>query len=416
MLDIKFIRENVALVKENCKNRNVSVDIDRFLTLDEERRSLQQEIDDFKAVRNAKSKGKPSDEDIAAMKELGEKIKKLEDAYKSVEPEYLDHLLVIPNHTHPDSPIGGESDFVVVEERGSIPEFSFEPKDHEAIMTDLNLLDFERGAKVTGSKFYFVKNDAVRLNAALLSYGMDILEKHGYTLIETPDLAKDEILEASGFNPRGAESQTYKIEGTDLNLIGTAEITVLGYHGGEVLDLSNGPKKYAALSHCYRREAGSYGRESKGLYRVHQFTKLEMFIFCKPEESEALHGELLNIEKEICNGLSFAYRVIDIPTGDLGGPAYRKYDLEAWMTMKDGEDKYGEITSTSNCTDYQARRLNIRHKEGDSKPEFVHTLNGTAIVLSRFPIAIMEQYQNEDGTVTVPEALRKYMGKDSIGV
>ena len=416
MLDIKFIRENVALVKENCKNRNVFVDIDRLLALDEERRSLQQEIDDFKAVRNAKSKGKPSDEEIAVMKELGEKIKHLEDAFKSVEPEFLDHLLAIPNMTHPDSPIGGESDFLVVEERGTVPQFSFAPKDHETIMTDLNLLDFERGAKVAGSKFYFVKNDAVRLNHALLNYGMDILEKHGYTLIETPDLAKDGILEASGFNPRGEEAQTYKIEGTDLNLIGTAEITVLGYHGDEILDLSNGPKKYAALSHCYRREAGSYGRESKGLYRVHQFTKLEMFIFCKPEESEALHGELLNIEKEICNGLSFAYRVIDIPTGDLGGPAYRKYDLEAWMTMKDGEDKYGEITSTSNCTDYQARRLNIRHKEGDSKPEFVHTLNGTAIVLSRFPIAIMEQYQNEDGTVTVPEALRKYMGKDSIGV
>ena len=415
MLDIKYIRENVDLVKKNCTIRNVSADVDRLLALDEERRNLQQEIDDFKAVRNAKSKGKPSDDDIVAMKELGEKIKQREEAFKSVEPEYLDHLLVIPNRTHPDSPIGGESDFVVVEERGSIPQFSFEPRDHEAIMTDLDFLDFERGAKVAGSKFYFVKNDAVRLNAALLSYGMDILETHGYTLIETPDLAKDEILEASGFNPRGEEAQTYKIEGTDLNLIGTAEITVLGYHGDEVLDLSKGPKKYAALSHCYRREAGAYGKASKGLYRVHQFTKLEMFIFCKPEESEALHQELLNIEKEICDGLGLAYRVIDIPTGDLGGPAYRKYDLEAWMTMKEGEEKYGEITSTSNCTDYQARRLNIKHKEGESKPEFVHTLNGTAIVLSRFPIAIIEQYQNEDGTVTVPEALRKYMGKDSIG-
>ena len=416
MIDIKFIRENVELVKENCTNRNVTVDIDRLLALDETRRGLQQEIDDLKSVRNATSKGKPSEEDIAAMKELGEKIKRIEGDFKSVEPEYLDHLLLVPNLTHPDSPIGGESDFVVVEERGTVPTFSFDPKDHEAIMTDLDLLDFERGAKVAGSKFYYVKNDAVRLNQALLNYGMDVLEKHGYTLLETPDLAKDQILEASGFNPRGAESQTYKIEETDLNLIGTAEITVLGYHADEVLDLSAGPKKYAALSHCYRREAGSYGRESKGLYRVHQFTKLEMFIFCKPEESEALHTELLNIEKEICDGLGLAYRVIDIPTGDLGGPAYRKYDLEAWMTMKEGEDKYGEITSTSNCTDYQARRLNIKHKEGESKPEFVHTLNGTAIVLSRFPIAIVEQYQNEDGTATVPEVLRKYMGKDIIGV
>jgi seryl-tRNA synthetase len=409
MLDIKYIRDNVEEVKKNCVQRHVTVDIDRLLALDEERRSLQQEIDECKAVRNKQSKGKPSDEDIKAMKELGEKIAGLEGSYKSIEPEYLDHLLKVPNITHPDAPVGGESDFVVVEERGVVPEFAFDPKDHETLMTEQNLIDFERGAKVAGSKFYFVKHDAVRLNHALLSYGMDIVTKHGYTLMETPDLARDEILEASGFNPRGEEAQTYKIEGTDLNLIGTAEITVLGYHADEVLDLSNGPIKYAAISHCYRREAGAYGKASKGLYRVHQFSKLEMFIFCKPEESEALHQELLTIEKEICDGLGLAYRVIDIPTGDLGGPAYRKYDLEAWMTMKDGEDKYGEITSTSNCLDYQARRMNVKYKDQDNKNQFVHTLNGTAIVLSRFPIAIVEQFQQEDGIITYPTVLNKWM-------
>ncbi len=408
MLDIKYIRDNAEEVKKNCVQRHVTVDIDRLLVLDEERRNLQQEIDDLKAVRNKGSKGKPSDEDIKAMKELGEKISGLEDRYKALEPEYLDHLLAVPNITHPDSPIGGESDFVVVEERGNVPQFSFEPKDHETIMVERDLIDFERGAKVAGSKFYFVKNEAVRLNQALLNYGMDIVTKHGYTLMETPDLARDEILEASGFNPRGEEAQTYKIEGTDLNLIGTAEITVLGYHADEVLDLSNGPIKYAAISHCYRREAGAYGKASKGLYRVHQFSKLEMFIFCKPEESESLHQELLDIEKEICDGLGLAYRVIDIPTGDLGGPAYRKYDLEAWMTMKDSEDKYGEITSTSNCLDYQARRMNVKYKDQDNKNQFVHTLNGTAIVLSRFPIAVVEQFQNEDGGVTVPQVLQQY--------
>ncbi len=249
MLDIKYIRENTGEVKKNCKARNVSVDIDRLLALDEERKNLQQQIDDFKAVRNKTSKGKPSDEGIAAMKELGEKITSLEGAFKSVEPEYLDHLLAVPNLTHPDSPVGGESDFVVIEERGTVPQFDFEPKDHEALMTDLDLIDFERGAKVAGSKFYFVKNDAVRLNQALLNYGMDVVSNHGYTLLETPDLARDQILEASGFNPRGEEAQTYKIEGTDLNLIGTAEITVLGYHADEILDLSKGPKKYAAISH-----------------------------------------------------------------------------------------------------------------------------------------------------------------------
>ncbi len=409
MLDIKYIREHAEEVKKNCDIRNVKVDIDRLLALDEERRNLQQQLDDFKAVRNKTSKGKPSDEDIKAMKELGEKISSLEGAFKSVEPEYLDHLLVVPNRTHPDSPVGGESDFVVVEKRGAVPQFDFEPKDHEALMTDLDLIDFERGAKVAGSKFYFVKNDAVRLNQALLNYGMDIVTKHGYTLLETPDLARDQILEASGFNPRGEETQTYKIEGTDLNLIGTAEITVLGYHADEVLDLSKGPKKYAAISHCYRREAGAYGKASKGLYRVHQFSKLEMFVFCTPEQSEELHQELLDIEKEICDGLGLAYRVIDIPTGDLGGPAYRKYDLEAWMVMKDGDDKYGEITSTSNCLDYQARRMNVKYKDQNNKNQFVHTLNGTAIVLSRFPIAIVEQFQGEDGGVEWPEVLKRYM-------
>jgi seryl-tRNA synthetase len=409
MLDIKYIRENADAVKENCKNRNVNVDIDRLLALDEERRNLQQEIDDFKAVRNKKSKGKPDDETIKAMKGLGEKIASLEGAYKSVEPEYLDHLLAVPNITHQDSPVGGENDFAVVEERGEVPQFGFEPKDHEALMTELDLIDFERGAKVAGSKFYFVKNDAVRLNQALLNYGMDVVSKHGYTLLETPDMARDEILEASGFNPRGEESQTYKIEGTDLNLIGTAEITVLGYHADEVLDLSEGPKKYAAISHCYRREAGAYGKANKGLYRVHQFSKLEMFIFCKQEESEALHQELLEIEKEICDGLGLAYRVIDISTGDLGGPAYRKYDLEAWMAMKDSDDKYGEITSASNCLDYQARRMNVKYKDQKGKKQFVHTLNGTAVVLSRFPIAIIEQFQNEAGKVNYPEVLKKFM-------
>jgi len=409
MLDITYIREHAEGVKKNCKNRHMAVDIDRLLFLDTERRNLQQEIDDFKAVRNKTSKGKPSPEDIEAMKVLGEKIKKLESAHKSIEPEYLDHLMEVPNITHPDAPVGGEADFVVVEERGKVPQFDFEPKDHEELMTVADMIDFERGSRVAGSKFYFVKNDGVRLNQALLNYGIDIVTKHGYTLVETPDVARDEVLEASGFNPRGEEAQTYKIEGTDLNLIGTAEITMLGYHGNEVLDFSYGPKKYAAISHCYRREAGAYGKASKGLYRVHQFSKLEMFIFCKPEESDLLHQELLTIEKEICDGLGLAYRVIDIPTGDLGGPAYRKYDLEAWMTMKDGDDKYGEITSTSNCLDYQARRLNIKYKDENGKNQFVHTLNGTAVVLSRFPIAIVEQFQTQNGGVEWPKVLRKYM-------
>lgn len=416
MIDIKFIRENVELVKQNCINRHVKVDIDALLSADEERRTVLKQIEELRATRNSGSKGKPTPEEIEKMKAVGEEIKKLEETQTGVESKYRELLMQIPNFTHPDTPVGGEDDFKVVFEKPATP-FTFTPKDHEALMLDLDMIDFERGAKVAGAKFYFAKNDLVRLNQALINYGMDIVSRHGYTLMETPDMAKIDVLEGIGFNPRGAETQVYSVENTDLCLIGTAEITVGGFHQNEMLDLSKGPMKYVALSHCYRTEAGAYGRTSKGLYRVHQFTKLEMFIYCKPEESEALHQEILAIEREIADGLGFPYRVIDIASGDLGGPAYRKYDIEAWMTMKgEGEKQgdYGEITSTSNCLDYQSRRLNIRYKKEDGTTEFVHTLNGTAVVLSRFPIAILENYQNADGSITVPEALRKYMGKDVI--
>jgi seryl-tRNA synthetase len=389
--------------------------VDKLLELDTERRDFTQQIDVLRADRNAKSKGKPSEDEIVKMREVGEKIKQFEDRLLEIEDEYRSLLMQIPNISHPNSPIGGEEKFVVIEEKGQKPEFGFTPKDHEELLTNLDMLDFERGAKVTGSKFYFAKNDLVRLNQALINYGIDVATKHGFQLIETPDMAKEEILVGAGFNPRGEEDQIYTIDKTDFALIGTAEITTLGYHANEVLDLSKSPIKYLALSHCFRKEAGAYGKTSKGLYRVHQFTKLEMFVFCKPEESEQLHEELRAIEQEICDGLKIPYRVIDIPTGDLGGPAYRKYDIEAWMVMNGSKESpeggYGEITSTSNCTDYQARRLNIKYKNSEGKNEFVHTLNGTAVVLSRFPIAIVENYQQEDGSIKVPEVLKKYMGK-----
>ena len=416
MLDIKFIRENVELVKQNCANRYVKVDIDALLQSDEERRNVLKQIEDLRATRNSGSKGKPSPEEIEKMKAVGEEIKKLEETQVGVEASYRELLMQVPNLTHPETPIGGEDEFKVVFEKPATP-FAFIPKDHEALMLDLDMIDFERGAKVVGSKFYFCKNDLVLLNQAIINYGLNVISKHGYTLIETPDLAKNEILLGTGYNPRGDETQIYSIENTDLSLIATAEITVGGYHKDEILDLSKGPKKYVALSHCYRTEAGAYGKTSKGLYRIHQFSKVEMFIFCRPEESEALHQELVSIEKELCDGLGLPYRVIDIPSGDLGGPAYRKYDIEAWMTMKGDENKqgdYGEITSTSNCTDYQARRLNIRYKNDIGETEFVHTLNGTGIVTSRLPLAIVENYQNADGSITVPELLRRYMGKDVI--
>jgi seryl-tRNA synthetase len=417
MLDIKFIRENKELIERNSKDRGVKVDVTAVLELDEKRRELISEIDELRSQRKQGSKGKPSPEEIQKMRALGDKISKSEADLSALELSYTKQLMKVPNLTHPETPIGGEDDYKVLFTNWEPAQFSFKPKDHEQLMLDLDLIDFERGAKVATSKFYFAKNDLVRLNQALINYGMDIVSRHGYTLMETPDLARNEILQGIGFNPRGEETQVYSVENTDLSLIGTAEITVGGYHSDEVLDLSKGPLKYAALSHCFRTEAGASGRTSKGLYRVHQFAKLEMFVYCAPEDSEKLHQELLAIEQEIANGLELPYQVIDVASGDLGGPAYRKFDIEAWMTMKGDDEKqgnYGEITSTSNCTDYQARRLNIRHRKPDGSHEFVHTLNGTAVVLSRFPIAIVENHQQADGSIKIPKALQPYFGKQQI--
>jgi seryl-tRNA synthetase len=410
MLDIKFIRENKELVKQNCVNRRIKVDIDKLLKLDEQRRENLTKTEQMRAERNQKTKGKPTPEEIIKLKNVGEEIKKLEISLEEIDKKYQEILLSIPNLTHSNSPIGGENDFKVLETKLSPPKFDFIPKNHEELLVGKNMLDFERGAKVAGSKFYFSKNKMVRLNLALINYGLDILEKNGFELLETPDMAKDEILEGIGFNPRGAETQVYSIENSDLSLVGTAEITVGGYHANEIIDLSEGPKKYAAISHCFRTEAGAYGKTSRGLYRVHQFTKLEMFVFCKPEDSEKIHQELLNMEKKIADGLEIPYRVIDIASGDLGGPAYRKFDIEAWMTMQGENGGYGEITSTSNCLDYQARRLNIKYKKENGENEFAHTLNGTAVVLSRFPITLVENHQTKNGEVVIPKKLRKYTG------
>ncbi len=410
MLDIKFIRENKELVEKTCAHRGVKVNIDRLLELDAERRSLIVKIEELRAVRNQKSKGKPSPEEIENMRTVGDRIAEGEKELTAVEAEYLQLLKAVPNLIHPEIPIGGEDDFKILEMVGKPPEFDFEPKDHETLMLDLDVIDFERAAKTTGAKFYFAKNDLVRLNQALLNYGLDVAVKHGFTPMETPDLAKDEILEGIGFNPRGPETQVYSIEGHDLSLIGTAEITLGGYYAKEILDLAK-PLKFAGISHCFRTEAGAYGRESRGLYRVHQFTKLELFVFCRPDDSEELHQEILHAEKEILDGLRLPYRVIDTASGDLGGPAYRKFDIEAWMTMK---KDYGEVTSASNCTDYQARRLAVRTKDREGNTVFAHTLNGTVLNTSRFPIAIFENFQRKDGSIEIPKVLRPYMGGQSI--
>jgi seryl-tRNA synthetase len=411
MLDIKFIRENKEAVKKNCELRKIQCDVDRLLELDEKRRKLIAEIGDLKekknklndAIKNAGEKEKI----ISEGKKIKEDLDKLDPDLDEIEKEYKKIIIMVPNMTHPDSPIGkDDSENKEIERYGEPPKFNFDSKGHEELMKDLDLIDFERGAKVTGAKFYFLKNEAVLLEQALINFAFQKLLGKGFALFSTPDLAKDNVLLGTGYNPRGPEAQIYSIENTDLSLVATAEIPMGGYHMNEIIEENKLPLKYAAISHCYRVEAGSYGRHSAGLYRVHQFTKVEMFAYATPENSEAIHTDLKNIEVEIFKDLGVPFRVVDICTGDLGGPAYRKYDLEAWMTSR---NDWGEVTSTSDTTEYQARRLNIKVKRTDGKKEFIHMLNGTAIAISRALIAIIENGQQADGSVVIPEVLRKWM-------
>jgi len=411
MLDIKYIRENKEAVKKNCELRGMPCDIERLLELDEERRRLVSEIGKLKEKKNELNEKMKSAEDKAKLIEEGKEIKKQieekEPKLEKIEKEWRKILIKIPNLTHPNSPIGkDDSENKEIERYGEPPKFDFEPKGHEELMTALDLVDFERGAKVAGAKFYFLKNEAVFLEQALVNYALEMCLKENFTPFITPDLAKDEVLFGVGFNPRGEETQIYSIENTDLNLVATAEVTMGGYQMNEVIPEEKLPLKYVALSHCFRTEAGGYGRHSAGLYRVHQFTKVEMFAYTLPEKSEEMHTYFKDLEVKIFKGLGVPFRVVDICTGDLGSPAYRKYDLEAWMVSRNG---WGEITSTSDTTDYQARRLNIKVKRADGRKEFLHMLNGTAIAVSRALIAIAENYQQADGSIVIPEILRKWM-------
>jgi seryl-tRNA synthetase len=322
----------------------------------------------------------------------------------------------IPNFIHPDAPVGGEQDFRELRQVGEVPRFGFEVQDHLAIAERLDLVDFERAAKVAGQKFYYLKNEAVLLELALQRFALDVLIEEGFTPCTTPDVARPEILDGTGFNPRGEETQVYSIANADLCLVGTAEVTLGGMHADSILEEADLPLRLAGLSHCFRTEAGSHGRESRGLYRVHQFSKVEMFVYSRPEDSEKIHEELLAIEERIFQALEIPYRVIDIASGDLGAPAWRKFDLEAWMPGRGEGGDWGEVTSASNCTDYQARRLRIRFRRSEGrKNELVHTLNGTAISCARAILAFLENHQQADGSVRIPEALQPYLGRGSIG-
>jgi seryl-tRNA synthetase len=421
MLDLRFIRENVDAVKQNIANRFMQADVDMVVKLYDERNAAIQKLDAARQSRNEnakKMKGKMELEERTALIENGKKLKEeiaaFEGALAKINIKLQIEAAKIPNMAHPGAPVGKEEkDNLEIKRFNKVPSFDFDAKDHVELGDALKLIDFDTATRVSGTKFYYLMNEAVILEMALTRYALDILQKKGFTLTITPDIAKEEILEGIGFNPRGAESNIYNLEDTGTCLVGTAEITLGGYYAGQVLSKEDLPIRMAGMSHCFRREAGAAGQFSKGLYRVHQFSKVEMFIYCLPEQSETIHQELLSIEEEIFNGLEIPFRVVDTCTGDLGAPAYRKYDLEAWMPGRGESGEWGEVTSTSNCTDYQARRLGIRYKD-EGGTRHVHMLNGTAVAVSRAIIAILENFQRADGSIRIPDGLIPYTGFSEI--
>jgi len=423
MLDLQYICDHLDEVAENCRNRGVTVDLDAFLGLRNRRGELIAEVDNLRREQNEVSAKIPKEKDaaqkqalIARGKELRQEVSQREAELKDAEAALRVEQVRIPNMTHLAAPVGRlAEDNKVVRTWGTKPTFTFKPLDHVALAERHALLDLEAGSRVAGHGFYFLKNEAVLLEIALVQYALRKLAAEGFTLHTTPDLARDEVLEGIGFNPRGPETQIYSIQGSDLSLVATAEITLGGSLKDEILDGAKLPILAAGLSHCFRTEAGAHGKATRGIYRVHQFTKVEMFAFTRPDQSEAVHEKIVRVEEELFQGLKIPYQVIDTCTGDLGGPAYRKFDLEAWMPGRGEHGEFGEVTSASNCTDYQARRLGIRFKSPEVKgTQFAHTLNGTAIAVTRALIAILENYQQPDGSVLVPGVLQPWVGKDRI--
>ena len=426
MLDLQYICDNLEPVAENCRNRGVEVDLDRIVALRGRRSELITSGDELRREQKATSSQIPTAESDAAKqaliargRELREQLQGLDGELAEVEADLRSGQSRIPNMPHPAAPLAlGDDGHVELRRWGDVPEFDFEPRDHVAISEAHNLIDFEAGSRVAGHGFYFLKNEAVLLELALMQLAVTRLREAGFTLMTTPDLAKDEIIEGIGFLPRGPESQIYSIENSELSLVATAEITLGGAFKDQVLEIDDLPLRCAGISHCFRTEAGAHGRATRGIYRVHQFTKVEMFGFPAPtlEASNAFHSEVVGIEEGLFQALELPYRVVDTCTGDLGGPAYRKFDLEAWMPGRGDGGDWGEVTSASNCTDYQSRRLGIRCRTpGKKGTEFVHTLNGTAVATSRALIALLENHQQADGTIHIPEALRPWVGSDQIG-
>jgi seryl-tRNA synthetase len=417
MLDIKFIRENPNIVKEEIKKRNMKIDFDSFLDLDSKKREVQQEVEDLRKKQNEANKTISQNKDkkiISEMKEIKLKLSELEPKLKNLEKELKDISLQLPNITHKSVPVGpDESGNVVVRKEGKKPKFDFDPKEHFEMESIKNLIDTERGAKVSGARFWYLKGDLARLEFALMQYAFEFYSNKGFEPMIVPMLVREPAMYGTGFFP-AEKNEIYNVNADEDNLflVGTAEVPLAAYHMNEVLDLKNGPKKYMGYSSCFRREAGTYGKDTKGILRGHQFNKIEMFIFCDPEESWNLHEDLLKCSEEFLQSLGLHYQVLNMCTGDIGTPNAKKYDIETWMP---GQNKYRETHSCSNDTDFQARRLNCKFTDKDGKKKFVHTLNNTGCADLRVLIAILENYQQKNGSVIVPEVLRKWVGKDVIG-
>ena len=414
MLDVKFIRENLELVEKSTKEKGYKINVKEVLRLDEERKKELAQVEDLRRERNeiaAKMKGgKPEPKLIEQGKKVKEKLTELEESLTKVEAEYKDALKSVPNIIFDDVPLGGEENSVEIKAWGEKKEKGV---DHLDYATGRDWVDFERGAKVAGAKFYYLKNELALLENALLQFGLKKVLEKGFTYITVPDLVSSKVLEGTGFNPRTSDqSDEYFIEGEDLGLIATAEIALTGYHAGEIIDEKDLPLLYAGYSACFRKEAGSAGKHTRGLFRVHQFNKLEMYVFCVPEKSKEMHEMILATEEEIWQELGIPYRVINIAAGDLGAPAAKKYDVEYWSPV---DQCYRELTSCSNCTDFQARNLDIRVRRENGKVESLHTLNGTAVSLARTMVAVIENYAEKGGKLRVPEVLKPYLNnKDEI--
>ena len=415
MIDIKFLRENPDVVRASQKGRGEDVAVvDQVLASDELKRAAITEFEQLRAEQNllSKSVGAAKGDEKAALlansKELADKVKAADAKRAEIEAQANALALMISNILDPDAPIGSEEDFVVIEHVGTPRDFAaagFEPKDHVELGKLLGAIDTERGAKVSGSRSYYLTGVGALLEFALVNYAITSATKAGFTPVIPPVLVKPAAMEGTGFLGQAAEN-VYHLEKDDYYLVGTSEVPLAAFHMDEILDGAKLPMRYAGYSTCFRREAGSYGKDTRGIIRVHQFDKVEMFSFCKPEEAKEEHKRLLQWEKDFLNSMEIPYRVIDVASGDLGSSANRKFDIEAWIPT---QSAYREVTSTSNCTEFQARRLNIRYKDSDGT-KAVATLNGTLVAIPRMIVAILENHQNADGTVNVPAALQPFLG------